>query len=144
MKKLIGASLAILSLVMLLRWADYFYWRYFPFEPLSVCPDKIEVMNPFKQVHAGMLMLYSVKVDKKMPGTCKVKRQLINSYRIDYDPVEPPEKTIGPQTIRSSIHVPSGTDPGIWFMRWTVECPVGTEGRVITVTRESERFMVIK
>jgi len=54
------------------------------------------------------------------------------------------EKTMGPQTIRSSIHVPSGTDPGIWFMRWTVECPVGTEGRVITVTRESERFMVIK
>jgi hypothetical protein len=143
MKRIILTCLLILTGFVTLSWIEVWYWRYWPLEPIKVCPE-ITVLNPGKMVTAGQLMIYEVAFDKRMDVSCKVKRQLVNSYRIDYDPIEPPRKELGPQKAISSIHVPEKTDPGIWFMRWTADCLVGPEGRVISTTRESEKFQVIR
>jgi hypothetical protein len=105
MKRIILTCLLILTGFVTLSWIEVWYWRYWPLEPIKVCPE-ITVLNPGKMVTAGQLMIYEVAFDKRMDVSCKVKRQLVNSYRIDYDPIEPPRKELGPQKAISSIHVP--------------------------------------
>ena len=144
MKKAILIVLIVMATFSVTQYVEKLYWRYWPFEPITVCPDKIKVENAGQTVMAGSMMIYTVTIDKKMPGACTVKRQLVNSYRIDYDPVTPPEKELGPQKVTTSIHVPQSADSGEWFMRWTVECPTGgPDGRMISMTRESEKFRVV-
>jgi hypothetical protein len=143
MKKAILIVLLLMFGLSMVVIAERAIWRYWPFEPLKMCPT-IKVMNPGKVVMAGSMMIYEVSFDKTMPVACTIKRQLINSYRVDYDALTPPQKELGPQKAVSSIHVPSYADAGEWFMRWTAECYVGPENRIISITRESERFQVIR
>jgi hypothetical protein len=143
MKKIVLVTLIVMAIASIIMMGERFYWRYWPFTPIVVSTDKIKILNPDHVVVAGSLMFYEVTFDKKMPGACTIRRQLINSYRIDYDAGEPPEKELGPQKAKASIHVPQGTDAGEWFMRWTAECPVGPDKRMISVTRECEKFRVV-
>jgi hypothetical protein len=104
----------------------------------------ITVTNPGKVVKAGDRMTYLVDFDKKLRGTCRVKRQLVNSYLIDYDVEEPPEKEMGRNEAKGKLHVPRGADPGLWYMRWTAECPTGIPGQVVPTSGKSDTFEVIK
>lgn len=141
-KKITGVCIIVMTVLVTVMWIDHFYWQYWPFEILKV--KSIKVLNQDKKVKAGDLMLYEVSFDKYKDTPCVIKRQLINSYKVDYDRLFPPRKVTGVNLRNvSTIHVPSYIDTGIWFMRWTAECRI-TEGRVISYTYESEKFEVIK
>jgi hypothetical protein len=133
----------IITVLAVIATAEKYYWRYWPFEPLVV--HSIKVTNPGKTVLVGTLMLYDVNFDKNMDVNCVVKRQLVNHSVINYEPIDPPRKPTGKnQTTPSSIQVPGGTDAAQWFMRWTAECKVGPEERIIAVKKDSEMFTVVR
>jgi hypothetical protein len=143
MKKAFLVLLSIMAVLSVVLTAEKYYWRYWPFEPIEVC-DPLLVMNPGKIVKAGTLLIYKVDFDKKMDVPCTIQRQLVNGYRIDYDAVKPPRKALGKQSALGQVQVPSGTDVGMWKLRWEISCKVGPEDREISYTRETEPFAVVK
>jgi hypothetical protein len=143
MKRVAFLILFLMSILVIWWQIERVYWEYFT--PVSgiICGEII-ITNPDKKVCAGSLMSYSITWDKKQRGACVIKRQLINSYLIPYDSEEPPEKPLGKQVILGKLHVPKNADPGDhWFMRWSVECPVGPYNKIIPITKDSERFVIV-
>lgn len=127
--------------IVTLTFIYYYDWK--PFVLLNE-DGLIKIINLNKTVCAGDLMRYVNVIDKRMPGACVVKRQLVNSYVINYDPVEPPEKELGKQAILGTLHVPSKADPGDhWFMRWSAECDVTFLKRKMIINGISEKFTVV-
>jgi hypothetical protein len=121
----------------------YVIWHIvYPKPPLILY--SIVVTNPGRVVMAGTNMTYDVDYEKKLPGTCRVKRQLVNSSLVDYDVIDPPEKALGRQIAHSSIHVPLRADPGEWYMRWTADCPTGILSQTVSVTGRSDTFTVVQ
>jgi hypothetical protein len=141
-KKVLWIVLIVLFIVGALN-GERWYWTYWDFKPLTI-HGKIKIKNPGSIVCAGSLMIYEVCFDKTMDVACTIKKQMVNSYLISYDPEEPPRKPLGSyQKATGSAHIPGRTDPGEWFMRWTAECPTGPYGRVIFVNAVSDKFQVI-
>ena len=142
-KWVVNSCLIILSTVLVIGWAEVFYWKYWPFTP-AVVHGKIKVLNPNKEVCAGTNMKYEADITKYMDVPYTVKRQLVNSSLIMYDPVYPPRKPLGRQKVYSDIFVPKRADVAEWFMRHTIEYYVGPGGdRIIPVISVSEKFKVI-
>ena len=132
-------------MTMLVAWWQFerVRWEYFTPTPAVIHGD-IKILNKDKSVIAGQWMFYEVSLEKKLHGACIVKRQLVNSYTVSYDPSYPPEKPLGPQYVKGKLHIPRGTDPGQdWFMRLSLECPVGPYNKVVIINAVTERFQVI-
>jgi hypothetical protein len=149
-RKIWWAALATVVILVTMN-AERWYWKYWNHVPLvlyggtaSNPNEKIKVLNPDNSVCAGELMKYEVDLDKRMDVACTVKRQLVNSYLIPYDPYEPPRKELGRQKAKGALHIPGKTDPGSeWFMRWTSECEVGPDGLKVATTAVSNKFTIL-
>lgn len=136
----VAILLGILCLILGGLWAEKLYWAYWPFNPITI--HQVKVTND--PVCAGMNMIYEMDIIKHMPIAPTVKRQLVNSYIIDYPIIEPPEKKTGRQKVPAVLHIPSFVDPGMYYMRWTAAYDIGPNGRKISVTVESPPFTVRK
>lgn len=141
-RKMVFRILVIMCIVLCGLWAERLYWAYWPFEPLIV--HGIKIINPDNTVCAGSNLLYQMEIEKQMDVPAKVKRQLVNSYIIDYPAIEPPDKPLGSQVVTTTVPVPEYADAGLYHLRWAVEYEVGPDKRPITVRTESKPFMVVK
>ena len=122
-------------------WIERAYWRYWDFKPVTI--HSISILNPGKTALAGGLLIYEVDMTKNMATACTVKRQLVDGHLIDYDEVAPPAKPLGRQKAVASVSIPRATDTSTWFMRYTLDCPMGPEGRHVYVNSRSEDFRVV-
>lgn len=142
MKNKILYILILIAIVSVAMWAETLYWRYWPFDIIEV--SKIKIDHPGKTVRAGDLLRYSMDIDKKMNLPATVKRQLENSYRIDFPAQEVPAKALGRQTVRGYLQIPNFADAGVYRMTWTAEYEIGPEKRIIAVSTDSEPFTVVR
>ena len=134
--------LALMCVVLSGFWTERLYWAYWPFNPLTVYG--IKVMNPEGIVCAGTNLIYEMDVEKHLDVPARVKRQLINSYIIDFPILEPPDKPLGRQKVVTTLNVPAFADEGHYYLRWATEYILGPEKRVVTVHIESKPFLVRK
>jgi hypothetical protein len=144
---LIPLCLSIMTLIMIASWVESYYWKYGTFTPLILhLPvengGKIPVLNADKTVCTGSDMVYGFDFDKTMDVSCTIKRQLVDGSLIMFEPVDPPRKPLGLQSAIGNLPIPKRTDTKEWFMRWTAECKVGPNERVIPTTAVSEKFHV--
>lgn len=142
---IIPICLSVMALIMVLMWAEDVYWKYRDFRPLilHLQNDKISILNSGKTVCAGSPLVYGFDFEKTMDVKCTVKRQLVDGSLIMFDPVDPPRKSLGLQSIVADLFVPIYAANREWFMRWTSECEVGPNKRIIPTTAVSEKFRVI-
>ena len=140
-KKLIPFLLLLMVIMTAMMWIESSYWKYYPFEPV-VFHSGITIKNPQNTVCAGDLLIYEMEIDRKMDVPVMVKRQLVNSYQIDYPKLEVPNKNLGIQKVYGSVHIPSYVDPGQYTLRWTGEYII-TSDRSIYKTFESQKFNVV-
>jgi hypothetical protein len=136
----LGTLLIMASLSVCLT-AEKFYWQYWPFVPSIV--HSIKVTNPGKVVCPGENMTYEVDIDRKIPGPVTVKRQLVNSQVISLPEAKLPAKPLGRQLVSAYAPTPRSADYGTWYMRWTAEYPIGPNGRIVQVSKDSEEYRVV-
>ncbi len=139
-RKMVFRLLVIMCMVLTALWAERLYWAYWPFEPLKVYG--IKIINPNETVCAGSNLLYEMDIDKRMDVPSKIKRQLVNSYIIDFPVLEPPDKPLGRQKVVTTLNVPAFADEGLYYLRWAVEYSIGPDKRLVTAHVESKPFLV--
>lgn len=142
LKRLMFYLLCIAVFLITTSTLEKWYWRYWPFEPAVI--HSITVTNPNKEVCAGDDMTYLVEVTKTLDVPCTVKRTLINSQMLFYAPIQPPRKPLGYQHVSASIHVPRGADYREYYMGFTIDYEIGPEKRIVSVSKNSEKFRVIQ
>lgn len=133
--------LVILTVIVSLFWVERLYWTYWPFEPLVV--RGITVKNVNGTVCAGGRLLYSLDVTRATDAPVKIKRQLVNSFQLDFPAIEPPSKLLGDQNVLAYLDIPSFTEEGLHFMRWEAEFALN-QYRTVTVKAETKPFTVVK
>jgi hypothetical protein len=138
-------TIIVLFLAGLLSYAMYFtYWLWFPSVPLVVYCKEFKVVNQNKTVCRGSDMIYETDFEKKLPALCRVTRQLVNGYVIQYSVSEPPIKPPGRIKERYRLYVPPNAELAVWEMRWTAECDgQNMIDKPVPVVRQSEKFTVI-
>jgi hypothetical protein len=137
-RKLIIVALAVLVSMNMCWIGKDLYWEYGDFKP--VIAHSITLATD--QVCRGSNLYYTVDIDKTMNVSCVITRELVNSYRINYDPVYPTSGELGKRPVTSRVYIPKNTEPDEWFLRWRQTCFVGPKKREIITNLESKPFRV--
>ena len=118
------------------------YWLLYPYEPLIIKRQPIEIVNPGKSVAAGDLLLYKIEWQKNMNIHGVLSRKIINSYKVDLEEAEATEHIgIGRSVV--PVRIPRWITPGVHYLRWSVSYKVNPI-RTVSVSVDSEKFTVVE
>lgn len=122
----------VVAVIINVAWyGEKLYFRHADIKPVMLhgvtFTDKDHVPLKDLNVCRGTFLYYTVDLEKKMNVSCTVYKELINDYRISYDPKPATSTAIGRWPVNNRIYIPVTTDTDEWMMRLTVECKI--EGR---------------
>jgi hypothetical protein len=134
------------EIIVMLFWCGFIayglivaYWLLYPYKPMDV--KSIVVMNPGKQVLAGSVLKYKITYEKKMNVTGVLTRKLINNVKIDLADMAA-TAPVGDDQECVYVKVPHYTDPGLYYLWWSVKYKVNPI-REVVVSAKSDVFTVV-
>lgn len=112
----------------------------FPRTVLEFETDKYEILN--KEVKAGDLVYYKIKLNKKYDIVGHVDKQLIDTYVYNY---EPTSVNLDKGKIDSviSLKIPEYAEPGIYRIKITFTYKLNLFN-TITQVQETENFIIVE
>lgn len=116
-----------------------FYYLFFPFNPMTLLDDPIEVVQ--EQVKAGEPVTLLIHFDKKMDLVPKITYYLVDGFVLELEQSSV-SQAVGEKTVMRQILIPESSTKGIRKIRIQLEYKINIL-RTVYYSWDSEEFEVI-